>query len=49
MVAFDNGVNVPFKRVEGWVGCFEDGREVGGEKGVSEDRLGEVIPGASYF
>jgi hypothetical protein len=37
MVAFDNRTDVPFKRVEAFVGCFEDGREVGGEEGVGED------------
>jgi len=37
MVAFDNRIDVPFKRVEAVVGCFEDGGEVGREEGVSED------------
>ena len=49
MVAFDNRIDVPFKRVEFAVGCFEDGGEAGGEEGVSENRLGEVVPGARYF
>jgi hypothetical protein len=46
MVAFDNRSNIPFKRVDVAVGCFEDGREVGGEEWVSEDRLGEMVPRA---
>ena len=37
------------KRVEVVVGCFEDGREVGREEGVSEDRLGEMVVRAGYL
>ena len=36
MVAFDNRIDVPFKRVEFAVGCFEDGGEAEEKRGSAK-------------